>query len=124
MFLILKGYFQSIELTLPKNRFDQHFGDFVLNVCENIIDQLSVNADAKLNTFDRRRPFGVKLKIEILSFTHSIFSPIFTRKDYAIQRMFQTKPLHSKPKKSFPMLPKKMVVRMLLVPVQLVLLLL
>jgi len=47
---------------LPKNRFDQHFGDFVLNVCENIIDQLSVNADAKLNTFGRRRPLGVKLK--------------------------------------------------------------
>jgi hypothetical protein len=50
---------------LPKNRFDQHLGDLVLNVCENIIDQLSVNADAKLNTFGRRRPFGVKLKIEI-----------------------------------------------------------
>jgi hypothetical protein len=54
------------KFTLPKNRFDQHLGDLVLNVCENIIDQLSVNADAKLNTLERRRPFGVKLKIEIL----------------------------------------------------------
>jgi hypothetical protein len=38
------------KLTLPKKRFDQHFGDLVLNVWEKIIDQLSVNADAKLNT--------------------------------------------------------------------------
>ena len=50
------------KLTLPRNRLDQHFGDLVLNVCEKIIDQLSVNADAKLNTFVRRRPFGVKLE--------------------------------------------------------------
>lgn len=50
-----------ICLTLPRNRFDQHFGDFVLNVCENIIDQLKVKAEAKLKTLCRRRPLGVKL---------------------------------------------------------------
>src|SRR5271155_605810 len=108
MFLIEK-------LTLPKNRLDQHLGDLVLNVCEKIIDQLSVNADAKLNTLERRRPFGVKLKNSNSFISNT--NLLFTRKDYAIQRMFQTKPSHSKLKKSFPMLPKKMVVRMLLMPV-------
>ena len=54
--------FDRAALTLPKNRLDQHLGDFVLNVCEKMIDQLKVNADPKLNTFARRRPFGVNLE--------------------------------------------------------------
>ncbi len=105
---------------MPKNRFDQHLGDFVLNVCEKIIDQLNVNADAKLNTFCRRRPLGVKLKIQIHLFQILIFSLDFTHKDYAIQRMFRIKQWHLKQEKSCPMLPKKMVVRMLLMLVLLV----
>jgi len=60
--------FFYLKLTLPKNRFDQHLGDLVLNVCEKIIDQLSINADAKLNILCLRRPFGVKLQDKKLSF--------------------------------------------------------
>lgn len=62
------------RLTFPRNRLDQHLGDFVLNVCENIMDQLKVNADAKLNTFCRRRPLGVNLnKLSFLYIFRFVF---------------------------------------------------
>ena len=63
--------------TFPRNRLDQHFGDFVLNVCEKTMDQLNVNADAKLNTLCRRRPFGVKLQIERSTFKLLLYFGLF-----------------------------------------------
>lgn len=60
-----------MRLTLPRNRLDQHLGDFVLTVCEKTIDQLSVNAEAKLNTCRRRRPCGVSLQPATLAMSNT-----------------------------------------------------